>query len=210
MRVCAPVSALWRAKGHFATPAFAVSFPGSSAGRATLSGEQDRDRRGSVIIRVSHTHLAVLAREGDHGPEAAPAHPGGHAMGRGDGTPAGQPLRPDRSGSRRAELHRPANEGAGARSRKSAGVSELAWEAPRRHRVYQNAQEARDQRGAARFPVVVPGLGGRGDRPSARGGGGGFGPYGPQPSRGRLPAHGPFRSRRRLMADWADYLADGN
>ena len=72
---------------------------------AGLRGDERRRDRGSY---------SDLAQEGYHGPEAAPAHPGGHAMGRGDGTPAGQPLRPDRPRSRRAELHRPAHEGAAA------------------------------------------------------------------------------------------------
>ena len=40
-----------------------------------------------------------LAREGRHCPEAAPAHPRSPGVGRGDGSSARQPLRPDRSGA---------------------------------------------------------------------------------------------------------------
>ena len=71
--------------------------------------------------------VAALAREGDHRPEAPPAHLGGHGMGRGDGIRAGQAQRPDRPGSSRAELHHSAHEGTAApggcvRNREGVGV----------------------------------------------------------------------------------------
>ena len=47
---------------------------------------------------------------------------------------------------------------------------------------------------STRLPVVVPGLGGRGDPPPAGGHRGGAGAHGPEPGRGRLRPLGPVRA----------------
>ena len=72
--------------------------------------------------------------------------------------------------------------------------SERARQAAREYVVVGPAQGAEDRGRAARLPVVVPGLGGRGNRSSTRGGGGGAGAQGPQPGRGRVPSHGSVRA----------------
>ena len=63
-----------------------------------------------------------LAREGRHRPEAAPAHSRGHVVGRGDGSQARQPLRPDRPGSRSTGEGRAAYAGVELRAGCEAGL----------------------------------------------------------------------------------------
>ena len=84
--------------------------------------------------------------------------------------------------------------GAGALSQQSAGISERRGKADREHGDVGTAQGVEDRGGAARLPVELSRLGGRGDRSSSRGGGGCAGAQGPQPDRGGLPALGPVRA----------------
>ena len=72
-----------------------------------------------------------LARQGRHRPEVAPAHPRGTGMGRSDGSPARQPLRPDRPGARSAGEGRAAHAGGSAsrgrvRDRYGSGIERAA------------------------------------------------------------------------------------
>ena len=71
------------------------------------------------------------------------------------------------------------------------------------------APETRDRGRAARVPVELSGLGGRGDGSSARGHRGGAGACGPEQGRGGLSAHGPVRVPASAMDHWAAYLAGG-
>ena len=61
-------------------------------------------------------------------------------------------------------------------------------------RLRRAAPKARDRGRAARLPVQLSGLGGRGNGPSARGDRGGAGARGPEQGRGRVSAHGPVRA----------------
>ena len=74
------------------------------------------------------------------------------------------------------------------------GVSEPAREGAQRHGVLEARQAAESRLRAARLPLVVPGLGGGEDRPSAGGDRGGAGARGGQPDRGGLRALGPVRA----------------
>ena len=69
-----------------------------------------------------------------------------------------------------------------------------------------SAQESGDRRGPARFQIVVPGLGDRGDGPSAGGRRGGAGALGPQPGRGGLSAVGPVRAPAAAHERLAEYI----
>ena len=97
--------------------------------------------------------------------------------------------------------------GAQAGSRQPAGVSPRGGKATGEHGNVGVAPGVVDRGRAVLLPVELPGLSGRGNRSSSRGGGGGAGAQGPQPGYGRSYL---FERRRRLMDDWASYLAGGS
>ena len=69
------------------------------------------------------------------------------------------------------------------------------------------ARGSEDRRRAARVPFELPGLGGRVHGRAARGVRDRPGPRQHRPRRSGLPPHRPVDRRRRLMADWAAYVA---
>ena len=92
---------------------------------------------------------------------------------------------------------------AGARQRRGADLSQPPREADIGDDTAQDAPAPPDRGRGARLPVVVTGLGGRGDGPPARGHRGGAGARGPEQDRGRLRAVGRKRPRTRPGAPWS-------
>ena len=84
--------------------------------------------------------------------------------------------------------------------RRGQSVAAVRWcfralgQAVREHGAVGTAPGVERRGGAARLPVELSGLGGRGNGSSPRGGGGCPGAQGPQPDRGSLPALGPVRA----------------
>ena len=169
----------------------------SHAGVASRrGGVRDREGAGVQLGAGREASLRVPRADGDALRRGPGSRVDGDRPGRGrvdhpgrahEGEPrAPRPAQPSSAGDSRG--------GALARSGQPARVSERARQAAREYVVVGPAQGAEDRGRATRVPVVVPGLGGRGDRSSTRGGGGGAGAQGPQPGRGSVPAHGSVRA----------------
>ena len=80
--------------------------------------------------------------------------------------------------------HRDSQRGAEARGRQFAGVHPWGWQAALRKAAAPASPELQDRGRAARLPLELPGLGGRGDGSSARSHRSGAGACGPEQSRG--------------------------